>query len=104
MTASSSNRVFLNLKAVVFLVLLITPHLSSQEKALRYKPHLDITLSPSAVVSMVTVYPGDEIYSLFGHSSFRVYDPENRIDWMYNYGTFDFDDPHFVPQICFRQA
>ncbi len=98
MTASSSDRVFLNLKTVVFLVLLITPHLSSQEKSLRYKPHLDITLSPSAVVSMVTVYPGDEIYSLFGHSSFRVYDPENRIDWMYNYGTFDFDDPHFVPK------
>lgn len=98
MTLSSSDRVFRKLKTVVFLILLISPHLSSQEKPLRYKPGLDITLSPSAVVSMVTVYPGDEIYSLFGHSSFRVYDPENRIDWMYNYGTFDFDDPHFVPK------
>ncbi|MDX9801700.1 MAG: DUF4105 domain-containing protein [Spirochaetia bacterium] len=77
---------------------MVIPCISSQERELRYKPHLDITLSPSAVISMVTVYPGDEIYSLFGHSSFRVYDPENRIDWMYNYGTFDFDDPAFVPK------
>lgn len=65
---------------------------------MRYKSGLDIALSESAVISMVTVYPGDEVYSLFGHSSFRVYDPENRIDWMYNYGTFDFSDPLFVPK------
>ncbi len=34
----------------------------------------------------------------FGHSSFRVYDPVNKIDWMFNYGTFDFDDPLFTPK------
>ncbi len=55
-------------------------------------------LGSSSVISMVTVYPGREIYSLFGHSSFRVYDPEKGIDWMFNYGTFDFDDPLFVPK------
>ena len=55
-------------------------------------------LSSSSVISMVTVYPGDEIYSLFGHSSFRVYDPVKGIDWMFNYGTFDFDDPMFAPK------
>ena len=47
---------------------------------------------------MVTVYPGNEIYSLFGHSAFRIFDPENGIDWMFNYGTFDFDDPLFIPK------
>lgn len=65
---------------------------------MRYRSGLDIILSDSAVISMVTVYPGDEIYSLFGHSSFRVLDPEKGIDWMYNYGTFDFSDPLFVPK------
>ena len=55
-------------------------------------------LSSSAEISMVTVYPGDEIYSLFGHSSFRIKDPVKGIDWMFNYGTFDFDDPLFVPK------
>jgi len=55
-----------------------------------------ITLSRSSVISMITVYPGDKIYSLFGHSAFRVYDPENGIDRMYNYGTFNFTDGFFV--------
>ena len=55
-------------------------------------------LSSSAEISMVTVYPGNEIYSLFGHSSFRVFDPLTGIDWMFNYGTFDFDDPLFIPK------
>ncbi|MCL2294245.1 MAG: DUF4105 domain-containing protein [Spirochaetes bacterium] len=55
-----------------------------------------IILSESSVISMITVYPGDRIYSLFGHSAFRVYDPENGIDLMYNYGTFDFTDDFFV--------
>ncbi|MCL2480844.1 MAG: DUF4105 domain-containing protein [Spirochaetaceae bacterium] len=55
-----------------------------------------ITLSRSSVISMITIYPGDQIYSLFGHSAFRVYDPENGIDRMYNYGTFDFTDGFFV--------
>ncbi|MCL2792736.1 MAG: DUF4105 domain-containing protein [Spirochaetaceae bacterium] len=56
----------------------------------------EITLSRSSVVSMITIYPGDRIYSVFGHSAFRVYDPVNDIDWMYNYGTFNFSDDHFV--------
>jgi len=55
-----------------------------------------ITLSQSSVVSMITIYEGDQIYSLFGHSAFRVYDPENGIDLMYNYGTFNFSDGFFV--------
>ena len=65
---------------------------------LRYRENIQIELSRAAVISMVTVYPGDEVYSLFGHSSFRVLDPVNGVDWMFNYGTFDFDDPMFVPK------
>lgn len=65
---------------------------------LRYNQDLNPVLSSSSVISMVTVYPGGEVYSMFGHSSFRVFDPENGIDWMFNYGTFDFDDPLFVPK------
>ena len=65
--------------------------LSAQDRVLHKN-----TLSDSSVVSMVTVYPGNKIYSLFGHSAFRVYDPENKIDLMYNYGTFDFTDSFFV--------
>ncbi len=52
-------------------------------------------LSESAEVTMLTSSPGEELYSIFGHSALRVDDPENNIDKVYNYGTFDFDTPNF---------
>ena len=50
-------------------------------------------LSPRAAVSLITVYPGDAVYSLWGHSALRIHDPERGIDIAYNYGTFDFGHP-----------
>ncbi len=50
-------------------------------------------LSDSARVSLVTILPGDKVYSLFGHNAIRVFDPERGIDIAYNYGTFDFGNP-----------
>ena len=53
-------------------------------------------LSAKAEISILTIGPGsDELYSAFGHSAIRVYDPTNGIDWAYNYGTFDFNRPNF---------
>ena len=49
-----------------------------------------IKLSQKASISVVTCGPGSELYSSFGHSAFRVYDPINKIDKIYNYGTFNF--------------
>ncbi len=40
--------------------------------------------------------PGDEVYSLFGHSSFRIADPATGLDRTYNYGTFDFRQAGFI--------
>lgn len=53
------------------------------------------TLSPQASVSLLTCDSGNELYSLFGHTAIRVYDPENMIDTVYNYGAFDFSTPNF---------
>jgi len=50
-------------------------------------------LSDSARVSLVTILPGNKVYSLFGHNALRVFDPEHGIDIAYNYGTFDFGNP-----------
>jgi hypothetical protein len=53
-------------------------------------------LSPKAEISVITCGPGqEELYTAFGHSAFRVYDPVNEIDWAYNYGVFDFNQPNF---------
>lgn len=59
-----------------------------------------VTLTDSARVSLMTVAPGEFLYSTFGHSAVRVYDPANRLDRCYNYGTFDFDQPNFILKFC----
>lgn len=54
-----------------------------------------ITLSNSTEISLLTCGPGEELYSIFGHSAVRICDPVNHIDRVYNYGTFDFGTEHF---------
>ncbi|MBT8320736.1 MAG: DUF4105 domain-containing protein, partial [Eudoraea sp.] len=52
-------------------------------------------LSESAQISVLTCGSGQELYTAFGHSAFRVQDPVKDIDVVYNYGTFDFQAPNF---------
>lgn len=53
-------------------------------------------LSPDARISLLTCAPGDEIYSYFGHSAIRIYDPVMGIDHVFNYGVFSFAAPNFI--------
>ena len=46
-------------------------------------------------ISLLTCTPGKELYSTFGHSALRVIDKNNGTDLIFNYGTFDFNDPDF---------
>lgn len=46
-------------------------------------------------ISLLTVMPGEELYSTFGHSALRITDTVSHQDIVYNYGTFDFGDPDF---------
>ena len=46
-------------------------------------------------VSLLTCSPGEELYSIFGHSAIRIIDSNSVTDYVFNYGTFDFDDPNF---------
>jgi hypothetical protein len=41
---------------------------------------------------------GHEVYSKYGHTIVRVLDHKTNIDVAYNWGTFDFEDPGFVPK------
>lgn len=53
-------------------------------------------LSQEAKISLITCGPWQgELYSAFGHSAIRVSDPALGIDWSFNYGTFDFNQPNF---------
>ena len=46
-------------------------------------------------ISIITCGPGDELYSLFGHTAIRVIDSARRSDVVYNWGGFTFDQPNF---------
>ena len=46
-------------------------------------------------ISLLTCSPGQELYSTFGHSALRVTDSVSNEDIVYNYGTFNFDEPGF---------
>jgi len=53
-------------------------------------------LSQNSQISVITIGPSQkELYSAFGHSGIRVKDDSLGIDYFYNYGVFDFDQPNF---------
>ena len=48
-----------------------------------------LQLSDQAEVMVLILDPTQvELYSAFGHSAFRINDPLNRIDIVFNYGIF----------------
>ena len=71
------------MKFLFFLLLLLPISLFSQSDSCRLR------------VSLLTATPGDELYSTFGHSALRVTDSINQTDLVYNYGTFNFEEPGF---------
>jgi hypothetical protein len=46
-------------------------------------------------ISLLTCSPGTDLYSIFGHSALRIVDSAAGTDIVYNFGTFNFDDPDF---------
>ncbi|RRB16912.1 DUF4105 domain-containing protein [Larkinella knui] len=53
------------------------------------------SLSPQAKVSLITVAPGPDLYSSFGHNAIWISDPMYGIDRVYNYGAFNFREGNF---------
>lgn len=47
-------------------------------------------------ISLLTCSKGDDIASDFGHSALRVTDLVSGQDIVFNFGTYDFEAPHFV--------
>ncbi len=58
-----------------------------------------LQLSAQATLKMVTIFPGEALYSMFGHTAIRVEDPVHQIDLLYNYGQSSVPfDASFVPR------
>lgn len=71
--------------SLLWVVLALTPAATAQS----------IPLTDSAYASILTCGEGNEYYLSWGHSAIRICDTVQGIDVVYNYGTFDFDTPHF---------
>ena len=65
---------------------------------------LSFQLSDRATVSIITCSPGNEAYSVYGHSAIRVKDPRLNYDVAFNYGIFDFSSPNFLYRFCAGQT
>lgn len=53
-------------------------------------------------VSLITCWPGPEVYELCGHEAIRVTTPGSDMVW--NYGTFDFNQPNFIGRFVSGQT
>lgn len=77
----SGNKYLLPLFYIFIFIMLHIPSYSQDSSHIR--------------ISLLTCTPGDELYSTFGHSALRVTDSSSVQDIVFNYGTFNFDDPGF---------
>lgn len=72
-----------SMKYIIWLLILIPVWSQAQSDSCRVQ------------ISLLTASPGEELYSTFGHSALRVVDSVNQLDIVYNYGTFNFEEPGF---------
>jgi hypothetical protein len=85
--------IWITMKKITFLFVLLSTVCQGQLK-----------LSDKAEISAITFGPWQgQVFTAFGHSAFRVNDPENGIDAAYNYGVFDFDKPFFYLDFALGQ-
>ena len=56
-----------------------------------------VSLSDTARISLLTSSPyEEEVFTVYGHAALRVHDPERKVDYVFNYGIFDFSKPSFI--------
>ena len=55
-------------------------------------------------VSLLTCSPGQEVYSLYGHTAIRCVDFARGKDIVFNYGVFSFSQPYFIWRFVLGQC
>ena len=84
------------MKKIIFLLLLIINYQLLIVNSVSAQPVLPAESDTTRLrISLLTCTPGEELYSTFGHSAYRVIDSNGVTDLVYNYGTFNFGDEGF---------
>lgn len=82
------------LRRLILVSLMMSAILSvSTQEAVGMQTATD-TMQKDLAISLITCYPGPEVYELYGHSAVRV--KTENLDIIYNYGVFNYSDPNFV--------
>ena len=79
------KRLFWHIVAVIIVIALSNINCAAQT---------DTTTSHPVKVSLITFYPGNEVFEVFGHSEILLVDSTGS--YYINYGVFDFNSPGFV--------
>jgi len=79
---------------MAILIVMALSWLYMSSSAMPRLSHVEAERSDSLTVSLITCYPGPEIYELYGHEAVRVRGLGRDSVW--NYGIFDFREPNFV--------
>lgn len=77
------NFMFSRCKAILLLLCFMVLQANAQRESSKLK------------ISVLTCSPGEDLYSIFGHTAIRIVDSAEQTDIIFNYGTFDFYDPNF---------
>ena len=88
--------------AFLALVLCLSTALAAQESRTQSARPLESSAAhqqqepDTLLASFITCGPGDESYELYGHTAIRLRSKHGGEDVVYNYGYFNFRQPHFV--------
>ncbi len=82
------------ISSLVVFLLSLTCNVKAQQ-------HSQNNKSDSIQISLLTCGPGEEIYSLYGHTAIRFHDLKNNNDLVINYGMFSFSQRFFILRFVF---
>lgn len=86
-----------SLSAVVMTAEMVVMGLWAKDAHAKPAPVFDPTdTRPVPKVSILTMGPGDQAFFKFGHNAIRIYYPGTEHDYVYNFGTFQFDSPTLI--------
>lgn len=75
----------------------VTTHVNAQSD-------YDLGSMDSVDICLLTCGPGQESYSMFGHTALRIHDKARQQDLAINYGMFSFSQPNFILRFILGQT
>lgn len=78
----------------IFIAMALSWFYATAQISVKARQNIRESLPDSLTVSLITCYPGPEIYELCGHEAIRV--RGEGIDSVWNFGMFSFNEPNFV--------